>query len=1585
MARKDLLDLTARNRLLNTPRSGIRSAQLEIVDELSEQVFQILVAKQKMMKFLAVPEKTAEANTEDGGSFEDTEESALWLQPEDDGSENGGLASRHIDDKLQTGLPSEKLQKRLLKLFYDARTAQEEHGVNLLYLALGFLKWYEDPKSEKERYAPLLLIPVQLERKSADSRFTLGYTGEELNTNLSLQMRLRSDFGIELPDLPDVEELSPDSYYSEVSAAVAQQFRWEVLSNDMVLWFFFFSKFLMFRDLQPESWPEHGELKDHPLINSLLGEAFKHEPPLCSESDSLDPIIAPADMVHILDADSSQTVAIEEVRRGRNLVIQGPPGTGKSQTIANVIASAVRGGRTILFVAEKMAALEVVQRRLANVGLADICLELHSQKANKQAVLTELERTLSLSRPQPRELAELCEDLARCREQLNAHLRRIHTPMPASKLTPYQVLGELVRLRAENVEPPSFTMGNPASWTRSTFDSHGQELRDFVDKARRVGEPNRHPWRGVELERVLPMDVERLLRPLQDITARLGRLIEAGNRFACCCGIPNPRTGLELAALERLGRKFQKAPRVDAKCLANESWRSQHKDINHLVELGRLYIAGSEALSGRITDTAWETDLSQARREFTTHGRSWFRVFYRRYREAMATLRSICSGDPPRSTGECIAFLDEVIRVRSLRDTLENMQTASLGEGAFGSEWRGAASDWDALGSICDWDMDCRNSDIHNEYRLVYANLHGTEEWKSPLKQISSDFESVFDELDTLFCSLKVNLMDAFGTEDRRSIELALLDERLREWNQRREDLSTWTAYTTQKKRLVESDLVQLTMKLGSGEISQDDAVGQFEMAYYEALIRQCYQDHSELRTFDGMSHEGLLRRFRDLDRRRIQLAIQEVAQAHYDRLPRNDSATGELGVLRREIAKKRRHLPIRQLLAQAGTAVQAIKPLFMMSPLSVSQYLEPGRIEFDLLLIDEASQVQPVDALGAVARAKQIVVVGDDKQLPPTSFFSRMTEGDEPEDGAIGEVQTGDLESILGLCCAKNVPQRMLRWHYRSRHHSLIALSNHEFYDNRLYVVPSPGEPEPGQGLIFYHIPEGVFERGGSRTNRVEAKRVAEAIMNHAYEQPDKSLGVGTFSVAQRDAILDELELLRRADPSLEVFFTQNQQEPFFVKNLENIQGDERDVIFISVGYGRTPDGHLLMHFGPLQRDGGERRLNVLITRARESCCVYSSIVGDDIDLSRTNSRGAVALRNFLKYAETGLLDTGTETGRNFDSEFERQVAKAICGRGYEIRPQVGVAGFYIDLAVVDPAMPGRYLLGIECDGANYHRSRSARDRDRLRQAVLEDRGWIIHRIWSTDWFQLPEVELKKALAVIESAKREWVQRSSNSEHAARESREHDTPTIVIREAESSSCSGGAGGSQSTPYVVAHFRIPYSADILELQSSQLAEVVAHIVSVEGPIHCEELARRTARLWGYGRTGKRIMQAVEQAIEVAAREGRIALDGPFCCNPVQTEMRVRDRSSVEENTLKKPEMLPPSEIRLAVSAIIRVNLGVTTEEAVIEAARLLGFKSTSSQLKRVIEQEINQLHSDGVLTARNGKMYIAESATGYVG
>ncbi|MGH7554510.1 MAG: DUF3320 domain-containing protein, partial [Longimicrobiales bacterium] len=516
------------------------------------------------------------------------------------------------------------------------------------------------------------------------------------------------------------------------------------------------------------------------------------------------------------------------------------------------------------------------------------------------------------------------------------------------------------------------------------------------------------------------------------------------------------------------------------------------------------------------------------------------------------------------------------------------------------------------------------------------------------------------------------------------------------------------------------------------------------------------------------------------------------------------------------------------------------------------------------------------------------------------------------------------------------------------------------------------------GLGLRLRKV-NGIYDRGRTASNRIEAQHVANAVIDHARQYGHAaaypggmSLAVGTFSVTQRDAILDELELLRRTHPEHERFFDPNAPEPFFVKNLEAIQGDERDVVFISVGYGPDADGYKTMGFGPLSQEGGERRLNVLITRARRRCEVFSSMTAADIDLSRAKGVGSRVLKTFLQYAETGKLDRSDVGKRAIDSDFEEDVGNALAALGYQVEHQVGVAGFFVDLAIKDPERRGRYLLGIECDGLTYHSSRSARDRDRLREQVLKNRGWRIHRIWSIDWFKRRNQELQRAIAAIIAAQASAPLRDPNlGIGAAGAQTGGGTPGKVPPQKQPSPEPPATGGN---PYVEADFEERVDVDPHLVPISRRMDIVVRIVEAEGPIHHEEIGRRYATVCGKERAGMRIQQAVRQALVRARREGRLHADGPFYTLSPVKECPPRDRSNARSLNVRA-NLLPPIEIRTGLRQVVRDHIGVETDEAIVETARMLGFLRTGSELREVIENELRQMLADGDCILRDRKVY----------
>lgn len=517
----------------------------------------------------------------------------------------------------------------------------------------------------------------------------------------------------------------------------------------------------------------------------------------------------------------------------------------------------------------------------------------------------------------------------------------------------------------------------------------------------------------------------------------------------------------------------------------------------------------------------------------------------------------------------------------------------------------------------------------------------------------------------------------------------------------------------------------------------------------YQGIARAIVAASPALAGFTGDRHEGRRKQFKELDRRLMRLRQQAIRFELSKRSLEPGNGAGPrsqwtgLALIDNEIAKQKRHIPIRGMIERAGATIQQMTPCFMMSPLSIAQYLKPGSVEFDVVIMDEASQVRPEDAVGAIARSAQMVIVGDPKQLPPTSFFMGGAAPEGDGDGA------ADEQSILDAALTVLRPARRLKWHYRSRHASLIQFSNKEFYDSELVLFPSPLGAHPEFGVQYEHIPDGRYE---SSLNPVEAQRVAAATVEYALRHPDRSLGVVTMNKAQAELLLLKMDQLAAETPAFEAWRKRREAtlEPFFVKNLENVQGDERDAIFISTVYGRSHDGPLHQRFGPVNQEGGHRRLNVLFSRAKCQMVVFSSMEPGEIRADEGSAWGVRALKNFLQFARDGRLEMSLPTSRPPDSDFEIAVARVLRDAGFDAVPQVGVAGYFIDLAVRHPDRPGEFSLGIECDGATYHSSKSARDRDRLRQEVLERLNWRLHRIWSLDWYRNQNREQARLLQAV-------------------------------------------------------------------------------------------------------------------------------------------------------------------------------------------------------------------------------------------
>jgi len=642
-------------------------------------------------------------------------------------------------------------------------------------------------------------------------------------------------------------------------------------------------------------------------------------------------------------------------------------------------------------------------------------------------------------------------------------------------------------------------------------------------------------------------------------------------------------------------------------------------------------------------------------------------------------------------------------------------------------------------------------ANLFNESPAAYAPGSSIGERLTRYRDAFSQFDAAFDKFVTEL-HLQRNSFDE-ATDHFAAIQ-TLIERLPAAWPK----LRLWCSWQKVRQEGLRLGLAPIISTLESAEGSSVDVPALFERSFRRALLFAITDLKPVLRDFFGREHHERIERFRGLDDTLATLTRDLIRASLAMELPRDqvqhDIPKAELGLLRKQIVKKMRHIPVRQLLSRIPPLLPRLKPCVLMSPLSVAQYLDASHEPFDVVIFDEASQIPVWDAVGAIARGKQLIVVGDPKQLPPTNFFN--TSDDPDDEGSEINLQQ-DLESILDELLTNGLRHKRLQWHYRSRHEGLIAFSNRQYYENELLTFPSP-ETALG-GVRFRHLAQARYDKGKSRTNLAEARALVDELVQRLRQAdgPHRSYGVVTFSQAQQQLVEDLLDEERRKHPEIELHFGDEPpvvSEPVFVKNLENVQGDERDVILFSICYGPDETGRISMNFGPINRDGGERRLNVAITRAKHEVLVFSSLRGEQIDLTRTRARGVRDLKYFLEYAERGpkALATATTASASAepDSEFEHMVADRIRAAGYEVHHQVGCSGYRIDLGVLDPKCPGRYLLGVECDGATYHRAATARDRDKLRQLILEGLGWKLHRVWSTDWWHDADEETRKLLAVI-------------------------------------------------------------------------------------------------------------------------------------------------------------------------------------------------------------------------------------------
>ncbi len=1568
---RKLLDLTLRNRLLNfKPTKKTLSLLCPDLPTLEDMLAD-------GAKFSLLP-KLREF------SINDPRSATVHAQRTGDEAVNKALREEMQAKRLHFDLTEGELKSRLVDVFRSARTALEEGGSSALYLALGFLSWYETEGSETPRKAPLLLLPIELKRESVLQGYTLQLITDDPRINVTLLELLKKDFGIEITGMDplplDESGLDVPLIFRTIQEKVKDIDRWEVIKEAQV-GFFTFAKFLMWRDIAERSADLlHNNVVDH-LVNHP-GEAYDPDGEF-PDPETLDDDRKPTETFCPLESDSSQLAAVFAAAEGRSFVLEGPPGTGKSQTITNIIAHSLTIGNTVLFVSEKMAALSVVQRRLNQIGLGDFCLEIHSNKADKKSVISQLSDSLNAITQFSQEIwEEEAKRLEKKRAELNTYVHALHTIRTTGESV-FQAVSRLIGLRDVPRIPFDWVLRDSLNRQKLTV------LRECIDgmavTGKACGGPYDHPWFGMRFSDWSAHWQDGLERALLEFKNKCEALKSAAaaidDQFFPVSS--NAWSLDEFKVADQVTSLFIDPPPFRPVLLTQSTWSELKEAISHWLTHGRARDVIRTKVRNRFRDDIIGLPLEAHLDQLHQAEDSWALVAWWKRRPIRKALAEVAiDGRKPKKV-EIKSLLNDAIEYHREQHLLNSVSVQA--NEVLGSHWLNGDADWDKVESILCW-IDILRSHVHrlagddfgqaSDLRIKWARI--LTEGHDQLRAGGGLYNRLktFNQAWTDFFEARTSLIDlatiipelAWGDNTATGmIENHLHQTNL--WSKSINQLRNWTAWLRKREEAISLDLSMIVEAYESGKIQTSQLRRVFERSYTEWWYNAVVDSESVLRQFSSAEHEQRIQKFREIDDKYEDLTKALIRAKLGEKIPRNshfDMPTSELGILKREINKRRAHMAVRKLFQSIPGLLPKLKPCLLMSPISVAQYLDSQYPPFDLIVFDEASQIPVWDAIGAIARGKQAVVVGDPKQLPPTNFFNRSDEEDVDEDLNLD----AGIESILDECFGAGIPLRTLDWHYRSRHESLITFSNYNYYGNRLFTFPS--SDLTGMGVKWIHVPEGVYDKGKSRTNRAEAKAVVCEVIQRLHDEKlsQSSIGIVTFSQAQQKLIEDLLDIERGQDESLEAFFGDSCVEPVFVKNLENVQGDERDVILFSICYGPDLAGNVSMNFGPMNKDGGERRLNVAITRARREVLVFSTLQADQIDLARTQARGVKDLKLFLNYAQRGTSAIAEavqlDLEADFDSPFEEEVFNELDRRGYQVHKQVGTARYRIDLAVVDPEAPGRYLLGVECDGAMYHRAKTARDRDKLRESVLRGLGWKLHRIWSSDWWNDPQHEMQKLVDAIEQAElsRNDVPKAIQPHANGMRTDNNEATTKHFQ------CEQNRETTPKAPHLPVYKPVPVNAIVAQPDEfyfdhnrNLIRLKILEVVQQEAPVSLNLTARRVTSFWNFGRVTSKAVEYVHKLIPHNEVYVQKTDSGEFLWNGEASKRNYGDFRVPGKDKLsfRDASDLPVEEIANSILYILHEEISAPKDELIRATAKLFGFQRTGVNVEERIAKAISLL------------------------
>lgn len=1478
------------------------------------------------------------------------------------------VKSELTQKRLRSYLSENDLGKALTHLYRSSRTAMEENGANTLYLALGLLKWYETKASERPRYAPILLIPVEIIRKSAAKGYVIRSREEDTMMNITLLEMLRQNFNINISGLDplptDQSGVDVRLIFSIIRNGIKNQAKWDV-EEQAILGIFSFNKFIMWNDIHHNSH----KLAKNEVVSSLMnGKIEWNVDAEMADASVLDKHLSPAEIVLPIGADSSQLEAIYEAANGKNFILHGPPGTGKSQTITNIIANALYRGKRILFVAEKMAALSVVQRRLEAIGLAPFCLELHSNKTKKTTILSQLKETSEVVKHLPPEnFRQEAERLLALRSELNVHTEALHKTYPFG-LSIYEAITSYLLIDSNilfNI-PQSYL----AELSKDTVMQWREAIETIVRTANACGHPHSHPLTGITISgysSAVKDDAAKNLSSTIKLLLKIKASLKILEKLLGQSGTHGKQAiELQSKVIERLLQIPELTPALLTQPRLNEVLDEYREICSHGKERDKL----KQHIVSSFSDDVLTIDAKPLLASWNEASGKWFLPKYFGQKKVRKQLNAYAL---KKAESESVkSILSEIIKYKEEKDYIA-MHGDSF-PSLFGKYGRKEYEDWQTIAQIAD-DAELINKlilgytkDITAAARVKNALAEHLPEGIAPFKSIHG---SSLTELNGLLSDLlkqEEYLSKTFGisidelyTDSGSWIDSAL--SKLNIWLANINKLKDWYQWLLVHEKMCSLNIGFVADEYKAKNIETAKLLDVFNKSFYKAAINFILSKEPSLELFKGKIFTEVIERYKQLTTQFEELAKKELFAKLAANLPsftREAAQNSEVGILQRNIRNNARGTSIRKLFDQIPTLLSRMCPCMLMSPISVAQYIDTDADKFDLVIFDEASQMPTYEAVGAIARGKNIVIVGDPKQMPPTSFF--MTNAVDEDN-----IELEDLESILDDCLALSMPSKHLLWHYRSKHESLIAFSNTEYYDNKLLTFPSSDNIESKVRLVAI---EGFYDKGKSRQNKTEAQAVVNEVVKRLQDDRSrkKSIGVVTFSAVQQALIEDLLSDIFAQNPELEVLALEC-EEPLFIKNLENVQGDERDVILFSVGYGPDSAGQVSMNFGPLNRQGGERRLNVAVSRARYEMVIYSTLRSDQIDLNRTSAVGVAGLKRFLEYAERG--ERIVRSRQSFDSP-KASIHSVIAGKletlGYAVHTDIGCSGYKIDIGIVDTDNPSRYKLGIICDGENYKRTKTVRDREIVQNNVLRLLGWNIYRIWTLDWWENPDEVIA---TICDEVNKERAEPASPAkvENPIK-------PPNYSSSSEQKQVLEKGKHSNAQPYAIASlYPVRYSSeDFFNSGHKQLLlEQIKTIAETEAPISRSLLCKKVLSLWGISRLGQRLNNYFDTLLEECCYHQSVHEDLKFFW---KDEQQYLSYCIYRTNSNRDAVDLPPEEVANGVKQILENEISLPTTDLSRICAQLFGFARSGSNVDAAMHRGVKEAIRRGFIRVESGRAII---------